>query len=189
MKAINKAINVDKTIENFLITYGEYVGQLIEKYKQTHKVGEKQLGEIEESNNLLQKIIKDPKKYLYHDDVIMSVVFDDNGNPGLRQASTVNNESVYDKLRGIMSVWFAYHDDDVLFSLSNYISRHVKKSGNKGGVWYADNAESDCWAKHILILNKKLLLLSASNLIQKIAVKVSTTSSLAVRRPSRDKRR
>lgn len=184
-----KAINVDKTIENFLITYGEYVGQLIEKYKQTHKVGEKQLREIEESNDLLQKIIKDPKKYLYHDDVIMSVVFDDNGNPGLRQASTVNNESVYDKLGGIRRVWLAYHDDDVLFSLSNYISRHVKESENKGGVWYADNAKSDCWAKHILILNQKLHLLSASNLIQKIVVKVSPISFWAGRRSLRGKRR
>ena len=179
-----KAINVDKTVETLLKKYGEYIGSLIGKYKQDiarkkYKTKEEKeedtnrLKEIDESYKFLQEIIKNPKKYLYHDIDMIYVGFDENGNPGniTKLKKYQKDVSVYNKLNGVRFVWYQYHPSskDVLYNLSEYIAPRImfdKDAANKRWEYYTGGAVTDQRVEDILNLNQYVALLKANDFVK-----------------------
>ena len=179
-----KAINVDKTVETLLKKYGEYIGSLIGKYKQDiarkkYKTKEEKeedtnrLKEIDESYKFLQEIIKNPKKYLYHDIDMIYVGFDENDNPVniTKYKNHQKDVSVYNKLDGIRQVWYRYHPNskDVLYNLSEYIAPRImfdKDAANKRWEYYTGGAVTDQRVEDILNLNQYVALLKANDFVK-----------------------
>ncbi len=178
-----KAINVDKTVETLLKKYGEYIGSLIGKYKQDiarkkYKTKEEKeedtnrLKEIDESYKFLQEIVENPRKYLYHDINMIYVGFDDEGNVGNIQKlkKYKKDESVYNKLDGVRSVWYHYkpNSSDVLYNLSENIAKHVMldKDALKKEWTYYTGGIVDSYVEEILKLNQYVSLLNANDFVR-----------------------
>ena len=128
--------------------------------------------EIDESYKFFQEIIKNPKKYLYHDINMIYVFFDENGNPGniTKLKKYQKDVSVYNKLSGVRLVWYHYHHntEDVLYRLSENIAPRIlfdKDAPNKKWEYYTGGI-TDIYVEKILSLNKYVALLKADNLLQ-----------------------
>ena len=161
-----KSVNVDKTIEQLLAAYAEYMKILLaceeRQIARMRKPGEKESAQANydravESHEYLQSVANDPKKYLYFPRTIEYINVDKDGNPGTSSTA----DSVCNRLEPMMALENKYCMTRVLYPLSENIAHHVlvtpeeKTTTSEGKVWaYYGRYSYDTSAENILKLNK-----------------------------------
>ena len=161
-----KSVNVDKTIEQLLAAYAEYMKILLaceeRQIARIRKPDEKESAQERynktvEAHKYLQSVAANPKKYLYFPRTIEYINVDKDGNPGTLSTA----DSVCNKLEPIMALENKYCLNRVLYPLSQNIANHVlvtpeeETITSEGKVWaYYGRCSYDTNAENIFVLNK-----------------------------------
>lgn len=161
-----KSVNVDKTIEQLLAAYAEYMKILLvceeRQIARIRKPDEKESAQERynktvEAHKYLQSVAANPKKYLYFPRTIEYINVDKDGNPGTLSTA----DSVCNKLEPIMALENKYCLNRVLYPLSENIAHHVfvtpeeETITSEGKVWaYYGRYSYDTDAENIFVLNK-----------------------------------
>ncbi len=154
--------NIDETIQKLLNAYAQWCEVIINKkakeiqkarfvMQQDRTKAVQEHTQDKRANELLKKIAKNPKEYLYSgEDLIYA--------PG----------DLYNKLSPILSMPFDKTGNNLLIRLSEAIAYHVKFGRNdNNGVWvyYGNSGDYDLEAKSILEMNKVVQLWNANALV------------------------
>lgn len=167
MKSVD--VNVDKTIEQLLVAYAEYMKTLLAREEHQiarirkpdeKKSAQEKYNNAVESHKYLQLVADDPKKYLYFPRTIEYIGVDKDGMPGKMLGVFSTADSVDHRLEPIMALENKYCER-VLYPLSQNIANHVSVTPeeetmtSEGKVWaYYGHYSCDINAENILELNK-----------------------------------
>ena len=148
---------MDATIRILLDKYMKHCAAVLEnknkKLSKKKTVDDKELQEYTDavySYNFLQKVVKNPKTYLYTGkDIIYT--------------NLKNGESLYNKLQHVLTNEFD-NGTRVIYSLSEAIAHHVSSPfTDKSGKWEYWSGNHDFEAEKILQINKVVSLLGAND--------------------------
>ena len=165
-------IDMDKTIQNLLKTYGDYVVKMLdfdgpriaaEKFNTQAEKDQVVDGyyRARQSYEFLRMVADNPAKYLYYPFDMAYNGLDDGGTPGVQYGKP----SVYDKLQDVDNLVRARTGLSVLVPLSEGVSYHVLTTMYKpGDNWIYYGNSYDCAADNILKLNKRVHLMDQSGL-------------------------
>jgi hypothetical protein len=166
-----KNIDMDKTIQSLLTTYGNYVVKVLD-FDGSRIASEKFFTPAEktqvvegyyrtrQSYEFLRKVIKNPTKYLYYPYGIAYNGLDDDDTPGVHYGTP----TVSEKLKDVEQLVRARTGLSVIDQLSEGISYHVMATMYKpGDQWIYYGGKDDCAAQTILKLNKQVQLMDKTN--------------------------
>lgn len=163
-----KSVNVDKTIEQLLAAYAEYMKILLaceeRQIARIRKPDEKESAQERynktvEAHKYLQSVARNPKKYLYFSHNMERTYVDKSGIPVTNMVTGVT--TVGQRLNPIFILENKYCLKHVLTILSDNIANHVLVTPeeetiiSEGKVWaYYGRCSYDTNAENILELNK-----------------------------------
>ena len=174
-----RTVNMDKTIEEMLPLYATYMNVLIKREENRinhtryrnetdHEFDSNAYYEALRAHEFLNdKVIKDPKKYLYQPQDIIYTGFDADGNPGVKLGALSTADSVYTKLEPLVKLENYYCIKNIIVPLSQNISGHVRAFDyDPAKVWTYSRTPYDSNAEEILNLNQRVHMLNSNGFVR-----------------------